>query len=113
MRADRSGGRRKVVARLTRTTCRGRALRSRSACTVNRLTEWFPFFPISHHPCPQLLLHRIPTASPALACACFDLIMAIQLRQPAAFVAFVDHDGIKKVRRNLATFSAPAWPLCR
>lgn len=60
-------------------------------------------------PCPQarrssldagllpLLLGQLPSATPELACAAMDALLAVQLRHPAAFVSFVERGGVAQV----------------
>lgn len=44
-----------------------------------------------------LLLAQLPGAQPQLATACLDALLALQLRSPAAFVAFAEQRGVQQV----------------
>lgn len=48
------------------------------------------------------LVAQLPAAPPGLACAALDALLALQLRHPAAFVAFSDLGGVQQV--------GGAWP---
>jgi hypothetical protein len=52
-----------------------------------------------------LLLAQLPAAPPALACACLDACLALQLRHPPAFVAFGEQQGVQQVCRGTSSVS--------
>ncbi|PSC73321.1 impaired sucrose induction 1 [Micractinium conductrix] len=53
------------------------------------------------------LVAQLPAAPPGLACAALDALLALQLRHPAAFVAFSDLGGVQQVCTLLRDHSTP------